>query len=110
MFDSASPLDLFIHLSERSDAKDQPGSSLKSSGSYRIREYLTGRSGGSLYDAWVRMGCPDPDLPLDRKLLEAESMPSLRQYKQTANDDASLDLKVHLEPLDVRHIIITTGS
>ena len=71
-----------------------------------VQEYLVGRKGGSLYDAWERSGWICPDQPSDRKLLEAHSMPSVRQYDLQAAEDGHFRLEIMLDPLDVKLVII----
>ena len=110
MFRSAAPMDLHVNLHtvrSVSDGSGQKKPSQASPGNFTVREYLVGREGGSLYDAWVRMGCPDPDRLQDRQLLSAASMPAMRQYKVQPSEDQLLQLHVHLQPLDVRLVIIS---
>lgn len=93
MFESIQSLDLTLHIT---DMKNR---------SYKIKQYVVGRQSGSLYDTWSRAGGTDPDTKNDREILEALSVPALRQSEAEASD-GRLSLTIHMEPLDVVLTII----
>ena len=96
MFQSAAPRTLHVKIKD-----------LSSSG-YTVREYLVGRKGGSLYDAWEKMGWICPDQETDRQILASHSMPSVRQYTlpDPDPDEDGLQLTIELDPLDVKLLIL----
>ena len=109
MFQSAAPRLLSIDL-DGLPLPASPAPSITVQGltgkKMTVQEYLVGRKGGSLYDAWERSGWICPDQPSERKLLEAHSMPSVRQYDLQAAEDGHFRLEIMLDPLDVKLVII----
>lgn len=73
---------------------------------YMLTECTLSRKCGSLYDAWVDMGCLNPMNNTERFFLEAKSVPSLRKSKLTASD-GTLTLQIRLELLEVKLVIIS---
>lgn len=69
-------------------------------GNYRVRRYGITRSGGSSYDAWVRMGAPSPMNREERELLERLACP---QYCVERMEAAAgeLHIRASLAPQDV---------
>ena len=69
-------------------------------GDYRVCRYGITRSGGSSYDAWVRMGAPGPLNRQERELLRRLACPQYRRDQmRTANGE--LHIKASLAPQDV---------
>lgn len=69
-------------------------------GAYQLRWYGVTREGGSSFDAWVRMGAPDPLTEEERGLLWDLSRPQYRREEAQALG-GELDIKASLDPLDV---------
>lgn len=69
-------------------------------GAYRVRRYGITRSGGSSYDAWVRMGAPSPLDWEERELLERAACPQYCVERMEAAD-GELHIKATLAPQDV---------
>jgi xylan 1,4-beta-xylosidase len=72
---------------------------------YMVTEYVLNRESGSLYDAWVKMGCIDPQSEQEMKLLGFKSIPSILKSKKAASE-GTLTLRLRLDLLEVRLIII----
>lgn len=69
-------------------------------GMYQVSRYGITRSGGSSYDAWVRMGAPSPMDGEERELLRRLSCPQYHTEKIQATE-GELHLRVSLDPQDV---------
>ena len=63
--------------------------------------------GGSLYDTWENTGWICPAQASGRKLLEAHSMPAVRQYELNADEKGLFRLRIMLDPLDLKLVIIS---
>ena len=96
MFRSIQPLHLTIHI------RDIPAES----DGYQIREYLVGRRSGSLYDAWMQAGAGPVAAEMDKKLLEAASMPRVSYENRIQGSHDGLKLTILLDPLDVKLLVI----
>lgn len=71
-------------------------------GQYEIRRYGITREGGSSYDAWVKMGAPEPMDAQEQEMLFNLSYPVYRKECVEVNkEEAVLSIKASLEPLDV---------
>ncbi len=78
------------------------------SGRYEVRRYGITKEGGSSFDAWVKMGAPDPMDIEERELLRHMSYPLYeRQQVEVSPKEGFLNIKANLEPLDVWMIRIT---
>jgi beta-xylosidase len=93
MFEPTESLDLQIRLLQMEDRE------------YQLTEYSVNRKAGSLYDAWVSMGCMDPENEVEGYFLAAKSAPSVHKSKLAAQDGALL-LHLSMELLEVRLLII----
>jgi xylan 1,4-beta-xylosidase len=93
MFEPSETLELHLQIHDLEDKE------------YRITETIVNRTAGSLYDAWVEMGCIDPQTDWEVEFLRAKSVPSIRKYKKAAQD-GTLTLQPRLDLLEVRLIII----
>lgn len=69
-------------------------------GMYQVSRYGITRSGGSSYDAWVRMGAPSPMDREEQELLRRLSCPQYHTERIQATE-GELHLRVSLEPQDV---------
>lgn len=69
-------------------------------GTYQVRRYGITRSGGSSYDAWVRMGAPSPMEAQERELLRRLSCPVYHTERVTAHN-GEVHLRASLESQDV---------
>lgn len=69
-------------------------------GMYQVSRYGITRSGGSSYDAWVRMGAPSPMDREEQELLRRLSCP-LYHTERIQATEGELHLRVSLEPQDV---------
>ena len=72
---------------------------------YRIKRYRIGKNGGSTYDAWIKMGAPEPLTNEERQLLILKSYPEYCTKKIVVNK--SLKLKAYLEPHEILLITIS---
>lgn len=72
-------------------------------GKYRIRRYsISPSSGGSSYDAWVRMGAPDPLTKEEISLLHHLSHPDYRVETAVVSDvESRISIKADLNPHEV---------
>lgn len=70
-------------------------------GRYRIRRYGITREGGSSYDAWVRMGAPDPAGAEEREAMERLSYPEYKIEIADLGEEEPLRIKAALNPLEV---------
>lgn len=93
MFDSAQPLDLTLQLEALENR------------SYSVKQYIVGRQCGSLFDTWAETGFMNPDSSDDQKILAARSMPGM-VYSEIDVQNHTCSLHVHMEPLEVRLIIL----
>ena len=72
------------------------------SGRYEVRRYGITKEGGSSFDAWVKMGAPDPMDEEEKELLRHASYPLYeRQQVEVSPEERLLNIKENLEPLDV---------
>ena len=69
-------------------------------GSYQVRRYSITREGGSSYDAWVKMGAPEPLDREEEEMLRVLSRPLYRRENVEVKDGI-LGIKASLNPQDV---------
>lgn len=69
-------------------------------GDYRVCRYGITRSGGSSYDAWVRMGAPGSLDREERELLRRLACPQYRRERM-GTENGELHIKASLAPQDV---------
>jgi xylan 1,4-beta-xylosidase len=93
MFEPSETLELNLQIHDMEDKE------------YMVTEYVLNRESGSLYDAWVKMGCIDPQSEQEMKLLGLKSIPSILKSKKAASE-GTLTLKLRLDLLEVRLVII----
>lgn len=89
VFVSKAPRSFYLHF-EKLDA-----------GEYEVRRYSITRDGGSSYDAWVKMGAPEPLETEEIKLLCDLSRPSYRRWRVRVNEEGELGIRESLAPQDV---------
>lgn len=77
-------------------------------GAYDVRHYGITQEGGSSYDAWVKMGAPEPIDAYERQLLIDASHPLYYRNRVTVSQkEQVLNIKASLKPLEVALIKIT---
>jgi xylan 1,4-beta-xylosidase len=96
MFEPSETLELHLQIHDMEDKE------------YMVTEYIVNRNAGSLYDAWVDMGCIDPQTEQEAEFLRAKSVPSIRKYKKAASD-GTLTLHPRLDLLEIRLMIVALG-
>lgn len=69
-------------------------------GKYEVRRYAITREGGSSYDAWVKMGAPEPLTEEERNILRNSSRPLYRRETVEAKEGI-LSIKASMAPHDV---------
>lgn len=74
-------------------------------GRYLLRRYAVGRTGGSVFDAWVEMGAPERVTEEVRRFLESRSYPVLQM--ETVETGPSFPLQEVLQPYEIRLITLT---
>ena len=92
----------FTHA--RSMAVDIPLTNMNLS-SYLIKESFVNRSHGSVFDSWLKMGAFQFISTEELEILKSSSLPGLYIHLEETKDN-TLNLQVHLEPLEVRLIEI----
>ncbi len=70
-------------------------------GAYEVRRYSITREGGSSYDAWVKMGAPEPLLPEEVRMLQNLSEPLYRRETVRVKEEGTLGIKESLNAQDV---------
>lgn len=70
-------------------------------GEYEIRRYFITREGGSSYDAWVKMGAPEPLDYEEIKRLQNLSEPLYKRESVTVKEKGILGIKESLDVQDV---------
>lgn len=70
-------------------------------GEYEIRRYRITRDGGSSYDAWVKMGAPEPLEAEETELLRNLSKPLYKRWRVQVDEEGSLGIRESLMPQDV---------
>ncbi|MDR3123965.1 MAG: helix-turn-helix domain-containing protein [Treponema sp.] len=79
-----------------------------SPGAHRVRRYSIGRTGGSVYDAWLAMGAPEAPDREEEKLLRALSRPVYRN--EIVHCAGILGLGAWLPPHEVQLITVSRGA
>lgn len=74
-----------------------------------IREYYINREHGSCFDQWVAIGAPEQLRPEDEKLLNDLSAPGIFIHHENI-EKQTLNLKILLQPLEFRFIIVEFHS
>jgi xylan 1,4-beta-xylosidase len=74
-------------------------------GTHRVRRYSIGRTGGSVYDAWLAMGAPEAPDREEEKLLRGLGRPSYRQ--ELVHSSGVLGLGAWVPPHEVQLITVS---
>lgn len=74
-------------------------------GNYTMRRYSIGPDGGSVYDAWVKMGAPQEITEEVKKILDGQSYPLM--HVQSLRVEKELTLKTILPPHEVQLITLS---
>ena len=77
-------------------------------GIHTVRQYRISPEGGSVYDAWVKMGAPEKPTEYEQKQLKALSGPEY--YTQNMETDGTLLLQAGLVAHEVRLITVEKNS
>lgn len=70
-------------------------------GKYEVRRYAITREGGSSYDAWVKMGAPEPLTGEEKEILRNLSKPLYKRESVEVKEEGILSIKASLHPQDV---------
>lgn len=70
-------------------------------GKYEVRRYSITREGGSSYDAWVKMGAPEPLTKEETEILRNLSRPLYLRESVEVKEEGILSIKASLNPQDV---------